>query len=186
MKILLLDKDGTLIKPRSGAKFVFSPEDQELLPGAAERCQEFAEASWVLACCSNQAGIAAGHKSLDDAISEFQFLMGLLPQVSFCLFCPDFEGREIACVKREGQIFLPGLTQAYATEFPQFGFRKPQPGMLWFACDLIEGEEGILRGETDKVLFVGDRDEDQGAALNAGIDFDFAWASDWLAGKVPA
>lgn len=186
MKILLLDKDGTLVKPKSGGKFVSSPEDQELLPGAAERCREFAGAGWLIACCSNQAGIAAGHKSLDDAISEFQFLMGLLPQIDFCLFCPDFEGREIVCVKGEGQIFLPGLVRAYAAEFPQFGFRKPQPGMLWFARDLIEGEEGIFRDEIDKVLFVGDRDEDQGAAKNAGIDFDFAWASDWIAGKVPA
>ena len=110
------------------------------------------------------------------------------PKKELCLFCPDFEGREIVCVKKEGQVFLPGLTEAYTAaytaEFPQFGFRKPQPGMLRFACDLIEGENGILRGEIDQTLFVGDREEDRGAALNAG--FDFAWAGDWLSGNLPA
>lgn len=35
-KLLILDKDGTLVTPASGKKFVHHPEDQVVLPGVHE------------------------------------------------------------------------------------------------------------------------------------------------------
>ena len=35
-KLLILDKDGTLVRPKSGGRFVQSPDDQELIPGVVE------------------------------------------------------------------------------------------------------------------------------------------------------
>ena len=36
MKLLVLDKDGTIVRPKSGHTFIQSPEDQVLIEGVAE------------------------------------------------------------------------------------------------------------------------------------------------------
>ena len=41
-KLLILDKDGTLVRPKSGNEFVQHPEDQELLPGVVEAIARYA------------------------------------------------------------------------------------------------------------------------------------------------
>lgn len=55
-------------------------------------------------------------------------------------------------------------------------WRKPHPGMLSFAWDYFH-DLMIPR----PVVFVGDKGDDQQAAVRAG--FDFVEGSDWLAGK---
>lgn len=49
--------------------------------------------------------------------------------------------------------------------------RKPNPGML------LEGMKHV-GVEASETLFVGDRDEDEQAAKNAGVDF--VWAKDFF------
>lgn len=55
-KLLILDKDGTLVKPKSGKTFVQHPEDQELLHGVKEAIARYAADGWTMAIASNQGG----------------------------------------------------------------------------------------------------------------------------------
>ncbi|KAM3093202.1 HAD hydrolase-like protein [Phormidesmis sp. 146-12] len=52
---------------------------------------------------------------------------------------------------------------------PSENFRKPGPGMLKLAID---------NHPSDRILYVGDRPEDEGAAAAAGIPFK--WAHEFL------
>lgn len=56
MKLCVLDKDGTLIRPASGAKFPQTPTDQELLPGVKEAIDRMRADGWTFAIASNQGG----------------------------------------------------------------------------------------------------------------------------------
>lgn len=56
VKLLVLDKDGTLVRPKSGNTFVQHPEDQELIEGVAEAIQRYVADGWQLAIASNQGG----------------------------------------------------------------------------------------------------------------------------------
>jgi histidinol phosphatase-like enzyme len=49
MKLAILDKDGTLVLPKSNNTFVQNPTDQILMVGAVEGCQRLIEAGYVLA-----------------------------------------------------------------------------------------------------------------------------------------
>lgn len=169
MKLLILDKDGTLTTPKSGAKFVQHPEDQALLPGVLGALEKYAAEGWAMAIASNQGGVAAGHKSLEQAIEEMQYCQELLPHtIGFRFyFCPDFEGKKVYAGDWRG--FEPA-------EWPledQVNYRKPNGGMLELA--MMETRESS-KAET---LFVGDLPEDEQAAANAGVRF--MWADEWRA-----
>lgn len=56
MKLCVLDKDGTLVRPASGAEFPQSPTDQELLPGVKEAIDRMRATGWTFAIASNQGG----------------------------------------------------------------------------------------------------------------------------------
>lgn len=170
--LLLLDKDGTLIRPKSGAQFVNKPWDQEPIAGVESAIARYVADGWTLAIISNQAGVAAGHKSLESAIQEMQFCLELFPAIEEAYFCPDFEGSE--CWRVWGNcdeshrinytkdwliVQLLGVADS---------FRKPDSGMLRLA---------IEQHSPDAVLFVGDRPEDEGAARAFGVPFQ--WADDW-------
>jgi len=88
----VFDKDGTLVETKSGEPF---PKlgDQQLIPGVKECISTYAAAGDIIAVASNQGGIPR-YKSLENTVAEFQELMTLLPEVSVCFFCPDFEGNE--------------------------------------------------------------------------------------------
>lgn len=51
--LLVLDKDWTLIRPKSGNTFVQDPEDQELIEGVAEAIARYVADGWQLAIVSN-------------------------------------------------------------------------------------------------------------------------------------
>lgn len=55
-KLLILDKDGTLVRPKSGNTFVQHPEDQEMIEGVAEAIARYIADGWTLAIASNQGG----------------------------------------------------------------------------------------------------------------------------------
>jgi len=92
MKILLLDKDGTLVVPASGAKFTNEPLDQAALPGVHEAIARFVADGYKPVIVSNQGGVEKGHKSLESAILEMQFALELFPAVTEAYFCPNFAG----------------------------------------------------------------------------------------------
>lgn len=164
-RLLLLDKDGTLVRPKSGGEFVQSPEDQELLPGVEGAIADYVADGYTLVIVSNQGGVAAGHKTLESAIAEMRYCMELLPEISGALFCPDFEGEECwLLLDNEGRECITSNRQ---------NFRKPHPGMLNLA---IRNWFGISADKSE-ALMVGDRPEDEQAAIAAGVRF--VWADEW-------
>jgi D-glycero-D-manno-heptose 1,7-bisphosphate phosphatase len=169
-KLLILDKDGTLVKPKSGSSFVQHPEDQELLPGVAEAIARYAVDGWQMAIVSNQGGVEAGHKTLESAIVEMQYcLFSLLCDVCKtpinAYFCPD-KGSSCYMVEFGGAKRVDHL-------FPGQNFRKPGIGMIWLATYRVNK----LFPEQVRALFVSDRPEDEGAAKAANVPF--MWAKDW-------
>lgn len=162
-KILFTDLDGTIREPLSGGKFISNPSDQQLIPGIERAIAHFMrEGNWELIGVTNQAGVAAGHKSLDDCIQEQLRTMDLLPAIKEINFCTDFEGTTAYRVSRAGELVkLP----------PGENYRKPGAGML---TQYLE----TYPLYPEYALMIGDREEDRMAAKAAGIDF--MWGSIFL------
>jgi D-glycero-D-manno-heptose 1,7-bisphosphate phosphatase len=177
MKLIILDKDGTLTAPKSGNPFVQYPEDQILLPGVLAGLRHYSSQGHKLAIASNQGGVAAGHKTLRDAIAEMRFCLTLCEElVDAAFFCPDYD--EFYAVGPNGVGFpdnhccfniaeILGWEESRSVLNTGY-FRKPGPGMLKFA---------IKDAGATEALMIGDRPEDQQAAAAAGIDF--RWADEW-------
>lgn len=167
--LLLLDKDGTLISPKSGAKFVGDPWDQKTLPGVKETLKKYAADGWDMAICSNQGGVATGHKSLANCILEFKFCLQLFPEIKEAFFCPDFEGNECWRVwgncGEDSQILYNQASWETTSLQIAGQYRKPSPGMLELAASFYDFEE---------ILYVGDRPEDEGAAFAGNTPFKWA------------
>ena len=167
-KLCILDKDGTIVKPASGETFVQHPQDQVLLPGVERTIAQMASEGYTFAIASNQGGVEAGHKTLNDAFAEMRYCLELLPQIDCAYFCPTPP-------KSSGdhcwQVFR-GFERSLSWNILNFGFntgfRKPNPGMLQLA---------VCFGKADEVLYVGDRDEDKLASEAANIPFQ--WAHEW-------
>ncbi len=175
--LVALDKDGTLVEPWSSSAFVQNPRDQRLLPNAKERIGELKAMGATLVIASNQAGVAAKHKTLESAIAEMRFCLSLLPEIQYGFLCPDFDGRQCYYLKSS----LPKDLIAFpAHSNPEVvgligKFRKPDPGMLLLA-------EMLHPNTKDGCIMVGDRPEDQAAAIAAG--FSFVDAETWRSGEV--
>lgn len=186
-KLLVLDKDGTLVKPASGHEFVQHPQDQVLLPGVAERIEEYAAAEWSIAIASNQGGVAAGYKTLEDVIAEMRFCVRLLEDelqmleiVEMALMCPDFEGQQCWDCREGLRQDLRDVIELHTNQFTKHlvgTFRKPGSGMLEAAAIAAHAGFAGLSTKWENVLMVGDRAEDQGAANAAGVNF--MWADEW-------
>lgn len=184
-KLAIFDKDGTLVRPKSGGTFPQHPEDQELIPGVAEAIQDCVADGWTIAIASNQGGVVAGYKTLESAIAEMRYCLSLLPseaKIEGAYFCPD-NGQ--TCYRVSAPIHYEDVPnrphaeitpviavhdQAIAKIMNLNGlYRKPNPGMLLYATR--------DRGSAVPRIFVGDRPEDEQAAANA--DIPFVWAHDW-------
>jgi HAD superfamily hydrolase (TIGR01662 family) len=168
-KLLILDKDGTLVRPASGAKFVQSPEDQELLPGVAEALAQYRADGWSMAIASNQGGVASGHKTLGSAIDEMFFAMRLTGiEVGMAAHSYENEyGEAVFLDLTDGGMQWKIITNR------QTQFRKPGGGMIDYLASRIFGSR-LWKGEIE-VLMVGDRTEDKGSARGVR----FMWASEW-------
>lgn len=182
-KIAILDKDGTLVRPKSGAEFVQNPEDQELLPGVAEAVARLVAEGWDLAIATNQGGVAAGYKTLEDAIEEVKFCMNLLPQCTTAYFCPDFEGEVcwLVWTRLEGDdeevCQRDSIKLIYSKSRKGNYYRKPNPGMIDEILDCYED-----CGQPFEAVLIGDMESDREAAEAAGIRF--VDAAEWRAGRV--
>lgn len=159
-RLLLVDLDGTIREPISGQKFIQHPRDQQIIAGADKAIAHFNSKGYICIGITNQGGVAAGHKSLDDCIQEQSYTLELFPQLHKIYFCPDFEGQQLGCVYRSHYNLL--AHRGFSS------FRKPGAGMLEYARSTHSSEE---------CWYIGDRSEDQAAANAAGIDF--LWANIW-------
>ena len=186
MKLAIFDKDGTLVRPASGGKFVQNPEDQMLLPGVAQGITEMVTDGWTIAIASNQGGVVAGYKSLNEAIEEMRFAMKLIwPLLNWPenlrfrgILCPD-SGKTAWAIDA---FCSQGNWKQYEVTEPIDSiprqFRKPDAGMIFEAINSLR-----FSGENpDSVLFIGDLPEDEQAAAAAGVRFQ--WADEWRAQHV--
>lgn len=166
MKLLLLDKDGTLIESTHGT-FVNRPWHQRLLPGVRETVDRYVVDGWTPIVISNQGGVEKGHKSLESACFEMQFLMELLPAIKTCYFCPDFAGEKCWRVWNDCSEEHRILYTSQGFDAVGWKFRKPDDGMLKLTIHHADLEM------TD-ILYVGDRAEDVKASQAARIPFMIA------------
>ena len=180
-KLVIFDKDGTLAQTISGEVFINDPNDQKLIDGVFVRLHCLHRAGWKIAIVSNQGGVAAGHKTIKQAIEEMHNCIGELPCSNVEAFiCPDMAGEQ--CYRVMNEPTKSVLVIHAIPEYKSFDwigtFRKRTDG----------GQgSGMLRLAMRNclsdhyVVMVGDRDEDRVAAEQCGIDF--VTAEDWLADK---
>lgn len=171
MKLAVLDKDGTLVRPKSGNTFVQSPTDQILIEGVVEACRRWIDSGYTLAIASNQGGVEAGHKSIEGAVAEMQYCMELLMdygiKISDAMFCPDFRGQKCMVVGWDTSFELVSESVGGSNCIDLVGkFRKPCGGML----ESFK-RSGYENKEYESCWMIGDREEDMLAAEAAGFKF---------------
>ena len=163
MSLLLVDMDGTLREPLSGHQYFQHTKDQRIITGAQTAISAYKD-NWIIVGISNQGGVAAGHKSMQECIKQQQYTLELLPQLKEIYFCPDFEGRKCFRV-------TPHNVHNHSKTKWSGQYRKPRPGMLQLAMVRY-------KYTPNNSLYVGDRPEDEEAAQRAGISF--LSARDWI------
>jgi D-glycero-D-manno-heptose 1,7-bisphosphate phosphatase len=160
-KILFVDLDGTIRRPKSGGVFVQIPDDQEIIPGADKAVNHAVSEGFVIIGITNQGGVAAGKKSLESCLAEQRFTLRLFPSLAAIYFCPDFEGNSCWGVNR-GHTGGRNYFRRHLPDSSQ-SFRKPGIGMI----SLVSSHFSSL----SNCYMVGDRPEDEQCAEAAGIDF---------------
>jgi HAD superfamily hydrolase (TIGR01662 family) len=151
--LVIFDWDWTLARPESGETFRRPGEKYVWMNG--ERYGRVEVLEWLhnqgndIAIATNQGGIAFGLIQQDEAADK---MFALLKDLSF---------------------FVPFLICPYHEKYPSSystycHWRKPLPGMLRMLHALFPNVPA------NKVLVVGDRFEDEGAALNAGFVYHHA------------
>lgn len=166
-KILFLDLDGTIREPKSGAKFINDPMDQQLIDGVTEAIAHYHRTGWRIIGITNQGGVAAGHKSLESAIIEQRVTLDLLPELKCIYFCPDYEGNICHQIFKDAQRYWDDEADTFRGTY-----RKPGEGMLMRAMSEYAPET-----QNSQHWMIGDRSEDEAAATAAGVNF--IWADVW-------
>ncbi len=165
--LLLSDLDGTLRQTKSGKTFINDPTDQKIIDGVQENLASH-YSHWKLIGITNQGGVPK-YKSMEIAIAEQKYTLSLLPQLEAIYFCPGFQGDQYWKVDRNGVYCGERRYTNPKTQQP-ISFRKPGHGMLLAAIEDV--------GHYAEILYIGDRTEDEQAALAANVPF--LWASQWL------
>lgn len=140
MSTIFLDRDGVINENR--ADYVKNWHEFHFLKGSREAIGKLTQAGHRIIVCTNQAGVARGHVSLETLeeihrrmIADVAAFGGVIEKV---YYCPHGKDENCAC-------------------------RKPRPGMLLQARD----ELGI---DLSDALFIGDSMTDIRAGLAAGVD----------------
>ncbi|MFB2970392.1 HAD-IIIA family hydrolase [Aerosakkonema sp. BLCC-F183] len=157
--IFFFDLDGTLRQTKSGSTFINNPDDQQPIPGAEKAVKYFSDRGYQCIGITNQGGVAAGHKTIEDAIKEQQITLELFPELKEIYFCPDFEGRKCYWVNRKDTKIIHEC---------EFNFRKPHSGIIM----IVISKNGAYDKQNN--WMVGDRTEDFECAKSSGINFIWA------------
>ena len=116
MKLLILDRDGTLNAPRDD--FVTTPADWEPLPGALEAVARLNQAGWHVVIVCNQPALGRGlldMASLNAIHTKMNKALAVLGgRVDAVFFCPHVPDDQCTCRKPE-----PGLFHQIAERFGQ-------------------------------------------------------------------
>lgn len=157
--IFFFDLDGTLRRPKIGA-FINEPKNQEPIPGAEKALKYYSNRGFICIGITNQGGVAAGYKSIEQTIEEQQITLSLFPELEQIYFCPDFKGNECWVVEKNNTY--------QNSHFRLKGtFRKPGSGMLIKALK-------TFNAEAKNAWIIGDRPEDFECAKS--IRIKFIWA----------
>jgi D-glycero-D-manno-heptose 1,7-bisphosphate phosphatase len=123
--ILLLDRDGTIVK---SMPFLHEPARVELVPGAANALARLQALGLRLAIVTNQQGIGLGYFTTDDFIAVNQAMLKQLAshgvRISKIYYCPHSLAEQCACRK-------PG-TRLFERALKDFGF---EPARAFVAGD---------------------------------------------------
>jgi D-glycero-D-manno-heptose 1,7-bisphosphate phosphatase len=114
MKLIILDRDGTLNRNRED--YVASPDEWEALPGALEAVARLNHGGWRVVLASNQSGIGRGlfdMAALNEVHTKMhRQLAAVGARVEAVFFCPHAPEDACACRKPE-----PGLFQQIGQRF---------------------------------------------------------------------
>ena len=123
MKLVILDRDGTICVARDG--FLQSPDDWEPLPGALEAIARLNEAGWRVVIAANMPGLGRGLFDVA-ALNAIHARMNrqlaaVGGRVEAIFFCPHAPDEACSCRKplpglflRIGERFKVDLTQVHA------------------------------------------------------------------------
>ena len=162
-RVLYLDLDGTVRKGLDElGRFVNGPDDVEIFPEVPEILRAFKKGGWRICGISNQGGIALGHTTLEKVCEALIKTNNLL----------DMAFEIIAICKHHPDAADPEMAVCWC--------RKPRIGLI-VESTLIMAAQFNEYYPPHLALFVGDREEDMGCALNANISF--IWAKEWRALK---
>ena len=160
----IFDLDGTLAETWKA----------QLLPGVAERISEL---TGDIAVATNQAGVAWNavegepYPRPADIGHRLRAVADKVPRLGNALWLVAIGDDNVSHPPRRWRGLAAGVTQAAAPLWVRTSsdraWRKPQPGMLLEACR-------AFRVDPEGTLFVGDRQDDAGAAEAAGITFIYA------------
>jgi D-glycero-D-manno-heptose 1,7-bisphosphate phosphatase len=145
---LLLDRDGTLIED---GDFLADPARVVLVPEALVAIERARAKRWAVGMISNQGGIGLQRFSWSDAAAVHDALVRLLDREGIAL--------DVALMSP----FHPeGEHPEFGHSAPQSRGRKPEPGMIELAVQMLR-----VQGD---VLVVGDKTSDIAAANAAGVE----------------
>lgn len=171
----MFDLDGTLIESyMDRPDKAFAPV--VLLPGVAERWAYLrSETGNNLAIITNQAGVAYGYNSKDDVRRKLCVVGAALGYGWIKLH----EGDEPLTLSTGAK--QPGVLMIFVCYDKSGPRRKPSAGMLDESMRFAGYGSGSRPNYTQYVLYVGDRPEDEQAAQNAGVPFQ--WAERFFNGR---
>ena len=182
-RAIFLNVDGTLTTTISEDPLKQYPQNVKVLPGveAALNYYQNQEPCWIMVGISNQAdwesiGRDTGEpfKHLDDTIAQMQYTLSLLSQLRAIYFCSHSEGINCWRVTRQGAVKISKYLKASEVHLQEkYAFRKPGAGMIFLAS--LDYDIDL-----DLSWMVGDGPEDEGAAVNAQVEF--VQTQNWLHG----
>lgn len=172
----MFDLDGTLITSyMDRPDKAFAPV--ELLPGVAETWAHLrSESGGNLAIITNQAGVAYGFQTKDATRAKLAAVGAALGYG-----CVELHEGDDTVTLGTGARGAPGVLDIFVCYEKSGPRRKPEAGMLHESMARAAYDADETPNYTQYVLYVGDRPEDQQAAANAGVPFQ--WAADFFGGN---
>lgn len=152
---LCLDLDGTVRYSKNG-EFINKPEDIALFDDAEEKIWKYREQGYLIFGITNQGGVAYGYKVPSDVDAEIEKTCNLFKKNPFHIIK--------SCLHHPKGTHEPFNHRSL--------LRKPYIGML-VVCEIEAWDAGYIV-DWDNSLFVGDREEDEQCAKNAGVAFQWA------------
>lgn len=174
-KLVIFDKDDTLVTTKSGKDFPVSPSDQKPLFDFSVLKNDYFDAEdgihykIIYAIASNQKGIKLKHKTKDFLSDELWYLVEELKfPATIVLCCPD-DGETLWRWWRNQKIGIKDVTRHHSGNF-----RKPNAGMLLAAKGIVISTSRYIQD----MVFIGDNQTDEQAAIEAGCKY--IYIDEWL------